>query len=152
MEDEVLITKGSTKVICAPSLNLPGDIVFSTILDCNDMITGTPFDQTDDNECLFYAASQFANPDTVCVEFCDINCICDTAYLPIQVVGDTLAIPFFDDFSSSGPYPDINYWLDDHVYVNTHFGFRRLPLALQLSMDWMLQALLMAEALALPMY
>ena len=123
-ENEFSLNEGETRVICAPSLNLPGEIVFSTILDCNDPTTGTPFDVTDDNECLFYAATQFANPDTVCVEFCDINCICDTAYLPIQVVGDTLALPFFDDFSYPGPYPDLNRWLDNQVYVNRHFGFQ----------------------------
>jgi len=123
-ENQFLLNEGETRVICAPSLNLPGEIVFSTILDCHDPATGTPYDPTDDNECLFYAASQFANPDTVCVEFCDINCICDTAYLPLQVLGDTLILPFFDDFSYAGPYPDLNRWLDNQVYVNTHFGFQ----------------------------
>ncbi len=29
------------------------------------------------------------------------------------------ALPFFDDFSYAGPYPDANYWMNDQVFVNT---------------------------------
>ena len=35
---------------------------------------------------------------------------------------DTLGIPFFDDFSKKGVYPDQSLWLDNHVYVNQNFG------------------------------
>ena len=33
-------------------------------------------------------------------------------------VNDTLSIPFIDDFSYEGPYPDENRWEDQHVYIN----------------------------------
>ena len=28
-------------------------------------------------------------------------------------------LPFFDDFSYAGPYPDASYWMDEQVFVNT---------------------------------
>ncbi len=31
---------------------------------------------------------------------------------------DTLSLPFFDDFTTSYPYPDSRFWLDSNVYVN----------------------------------
>jgi len=38
------------------------------------------------------------------------------------VVTDTLALPFFDDFSGVTPYPDARLWTNNFVYVNNHFG------------------------------
>lgn len=37
-------------------------------------------------------------------------------------VKDTLNLPFFDDFSQGGIYPDSSLWLNNHVYINRHFG------------------------------
>jgi hypothetical protein len=36
-------------------------------------------------------------------------------------VGDTIKLPFFDDFTSTLVYPDQRFWLDSNVYVNHHF-------------------------------
>ena len=33
-----------------------------------------------------------------------------------------LELPFYDDFSKKGVYPDSNKWLDDYVYVNPDYG------------------------------
>ncbi len=33
-----------------------------------------------------------------------------------------LSLPFWDDFSYKGPYPDINLWEDQNVYINTGFA------------------------------
>ena len=35
---------------------------------------------------------------------------------------DTIALPFIDDFSYNGPYPDADLWLDNSVYVNSTFA------------------------------
>lgn len=35
---------------------------------------------------------------------------------------DTLSLPFFDDFSYEGPYPDEDMWMDKKVYVNTQMA------------------------------
>ena len=36
--------------------------------------------------------------------------------------GDTLNLPFFEDFSRREGYPDPTRWADDYVYVNNGFG------------------------------
>jgi hypothetical protein len=33
-------------------------------------------------------------------------------------LNDTLSLPFFDDFTTTFPYPDNRFWLDSNVYVN----------------------------------
>lgn len=33
-------------------------------------------------------------------------------------IKDTLSLPFFDDFTTTYPYPDHRFWLDSNVYVN----------------------------------
>lgn len=38
-----------------------------------------------------------------------------------RAAGDTLKLPFFDDFSYSSLYPDPKLWLDNKVYINSHF-------------------------------
>jgi hypothetical protein len=35
---------------------------------------------------------------------------------------DTIALPFIDDFSYNGPYPDTDLWLDNSVYINSTFA------------------------------
>lgn len=38
-----------------------------------------------------------------------------------QASGDTISLPFFDDFSKPGIYPDTAYWLDKDAYINTDY-------------------------------
>jgi hypothetical protein len=35
--------------------------------------------------------------------------------------GEALRLPFIDDFSNEGPYPDATKWLDSAVYINAHY-------------------------------
>ncbi len=37
-------------------------------------------------------------------------------------VTNTLMLPFFDDFSYEGPYPDSTLWMDNQAYVNPTLG------------------------------
>jgi hypothetical protein len=37
---------------------------------------------------------------------------------------DTIDIPFFDDFTNSGPFPDRSKWTNGYVYVNNHFAVK----------------------------
>ncbi len=39
-----------------------------------------------------------------------------------RAAGDTIKLPFFDDFTVAGPYPDPIRWADNKVYVNSHFA------------------------------
>ncbi len=36
---------------------------------------------------------------------------------------DTLKLPFFDDFTNKGPYPDSKLWADSFVFINSSFGY-----------------------------
>jgi hypothetical protein len=38
------------------------------------------------------------------------------------VVDDTLALPFRDDFSKQGVYPDASLWLDSGVFINNNYS------------------------------
>lgn len=40
-----------------------------------------------------------------------------------KVAADTLILPFFDDFSHLGPFPDGQLWADSFVFINTSFGY-----------------------------
>ncbi len=67
--------------------------------------------------CIFYEANRFAGNDMVTFEICDAFCVCDTYEIPFSIAQDTIDLPFMDDFSYSGPYPN-NKWLDENVFVN----------------------------------
>jgi hypothetical protein len=38
-----------------------------------------------------------------------------------RALADTVQLPFFDDFTTTGVYPDMTYWMDSQAYVNTSF-------------------------------
>lgn len=67
--------------------------------------------------CIFYEANRFAGNDVVTFEICDAFCVCDTYEIPISITQDTIDLPFMDDFSYAGPYPN-NKWLDKNVFIN----------------------------------
>jgi hypothetical protein len=40
-----------------------------------------------------------------------------------SLIPDSIDLPFIDDFSYAGPFPDRNLWLDNKVFVNTTMAF-----------------------------
>jgi hypothetical protein len=38
-----------------------------------------------------------------------------------EAIVEPLRLPFQDDFSNAGPYPDATKWLDSTVYINAHY-------------------------------
>lgn len=40
----------------------------------------------------------------------------------VKSLNDTIALPFFDDFVSKGPYPSSKYWSNNFAYVNRTFS------------------------------
>ncbi len=40
---------------------------------------------------------------------------------------DSIDLPFMDDFSNTGPYPDVNLWLDRQVFVNATMSGNLAP-------------------------
>ncbi len=96
--------------------NLPGYFVGATLSFCHGDELGTP---TLSNNQLLYQANGFAGTDTVCVEVCDNFCVCDNFKIPITVTRESVDLPFMDDFSYDGPFPDPELWADKNTYVNT---------------------------------
>ena len=99
--------------IC-PTINLPGNFSSSQIISNNSQL-GDAFSAVD---CISYESQLFSGTDTVVFEVCDNFCVCDTFLIPFDIVGDTLSLPFMDDFSYDGPFPDKENWLDRNVFVN----------------------------------
>jgi len=99
--------------IC-PTLNLPGDFSSGQVISNNTQL-GSAYSSAD---CIFYESQLFAGADTVVFEVCDNYCVCDTYLIPFNIEGDTMSLPFMDDFSYDGPYPDKENWLDRNVFVN----------------------------------
>lgn len=113
---------------CIDSAPLAGVLRCNDILTCPDNYDGegrqtvyfTTYDQPD--ECLWYRSSGYPGTDTVCVVLCDEFNICDTFMMVVTIEGDTLSLPFFDDFSYEGPYASGDNWLDEDTYINTTLG------------------------------
>ncbi|MBK7342400.1 MAG: hypothetical protein IPJ06_04350 [Saprospiraceae bacterium] len=56
------------------------------------------------------------------------TCVVDQVIHPFRIVGDTLGIPFFDDFSYPGPWPDPTKWLDDKAFVNDRMAYQPISI------------------------
>lgn len=110
---------------CASPITLPGTLNCGKIVNCPDPYQGegeqlvyfTRYDQPD--FCVVYESSYFPGTDTVCLVYCDEFTVCDTVKVPFLIEGDTLSLPFIDDFAYQGPYPDPGRWLDQDVFVNS---------------------------------
>jgi hypothetical protein len=110
---------------CVDETLLEGELACSNIIECEDNYDGEgqqsvhPTLYTITTPCLFYGASGFPGEDLVCYEMCDEYGICDTFDVVYTILGETLQLPFFDDFSNNdGVYPTRDLWLDRDVYIN----------------------------------
>ncbi len=128
IENSITIRSGQTDTLTLSVSNLPvRKAACGTILEnCAGSYNGggqqrayfTEANQIPVNGKIAYAASRFPGLDTVCVVLCDTFAVCDTFRLPVRVTSDTLLIPFMDDFSYFGPYPNDSHWLDLEVFIN----------------------------------
>jgi len=124
MQQEVLNIEERGEYCVGPIDNLPGDIL------CNELILPAEtyggqglqiaFFRTgnDAENCFTYQSTRFPGHDTVGIVLCDEFAVCDTFLQPILIVGDTVSLPFFDDFTNEGPFPDESNWLEDLTFVN----------------------------------
>lgn len=76
------------------------------------------------DSCYRYLTSRFAGLDEVVYLANYPVCVTDTFIQPFRVTGDTIDLPFFDDFSYPGPFPDPAKWLDDRAYVNDRMAWQ----------------------------
>ena len=107
-----------------PTNRLPGEITCNNLFSAAENYGGFGlqrqyFRSGNDNEnCVIYHATRFPGLDTLAVVLCDEFTVCDTFLQPIQIVGDTVRLPFFEDFTKPGPFPQKDKWLEDLVFVN----------------------------------
>lgn len=114
---------------CVDDGLLEGEIACSEVLDCADDYDGEGFQEVRPTlfsittPCIFYRASGFPGQDLVCYEICDNFGICDTFNVTYTISGETLDLPFFEDFSTNdGVYPNRANFLDELVYINNHLA------------------------------
>ncbi len=107
-----------------PISNLPGEILCNEIIFTAENYGGQGLQnvyfrsRNADEHCFIYHSTRFAGNDTIGIILCDEFSICDTFLQPLSIVGDTLTLPFFDDFTNDGPYPSKSKWSEDLTYVN----------------------------------
>lgn len=102
---------------------LPGELKCNFFVDCPDNYEGraqrTWFTTYSAPDYQFvYESSRYAGLDSVCVGLCDEFAVCDTFHFSFRIQKDTVSLPFMDDFSYPGPFPDADHWLDIDVFVN----------------------------------
>lgn len=124
-ESPVALSAESDAILCVDPANfiLPGGIASSSISNDYDQNLSTASNGNQLDSCLFLTAKRFAGIDTICFEISNDFCITDSFKFPVRVIGDTLDLPFLDDFSYDGPFPN-NLWLDKKAYVNNHYAYQ----------------------------
>ena len=125
IEDHTTMATEDEALLCADPANidLPGGIAYSSLLDCHDPMLASISNGNQQDSCLLLTSKRFAGADTVCVLLSNEYCICDTYKFPFNVIGDTLDLPFLDDFSYDGPYPG-REWVDIHTFVNNKYSIQ----------------------------
>lgn len=123
----VNLTSGQMIVPEIAVSNLPGPVTCRAIVDCDVSYEGQDqltyfvgFSPTDST--FVYRASRYAGLDTVCLVLCDTFAVCDTFLYRYRISQDTLDLPFMDDFSYEGPFPNAVQWLDTDPFVNDHMS------------------------------
>lgn len=116
---QVILGVQQDTVVCVDTTSLEGSFACNTAYQLNPG-TGKYFIAKPD--CIFYESSRFHGTDTLTFVLCDNYTVCDTFRLPFLVRGDTIGLPFMDDFSYEGPYPDPHLWADDNVFVNNDWA------------------------------
>ncbi|MFK7810446.1 MAG: T9SS type A sorting domain-containing protein [Saprospiraceae bacterium] len=111
--------------ICIDDVQLEGEeIDISRVNPCQMDLLGEVYNGVIRDTCFVYAASRFAEVDSVCYEICDEYCICDQYTYYFNTITTPAPFPFMDDFSYDGPYPDGINWLNDNVFINATMGFQ----------------------------
>jgi hypothetical protein len=74
---------------------------------------------------LFFTGTLVSNAQLYTVPLNENTVLKDNAHLlqPVKIkkgggIIDTLDLPFIDDFSYTGPYPDCDLWVDKSTYIN----------------------------------
>jgi hypothetical protein len=123
--NSVTLNTGGTHIMPFDTSSLVGQMVCDFYTQFDAQLGKVLF--TDNNE-MVYQARRFAGPDTIVYIYCDEHSICDSVRLNLFIKGDTLGLPFYDEFSYNGPYPNPKLWLDDDAFVNYTFAYQPVGL------------------------
>ncbi|MFK7933244.1 MAG: T9SS type A sorting domain-containing protein [Saprospiraceae bacterium] len=119
--DNITLRRGEGRLIKLPLDDFPGELECSGVTTCAfDNYEGEAdfwISRAKPNE-FFYGADSYNGNDTVCFVICDNFSVCDTFINSFTITGDTLQLPFMDDFSYAGPFPDTSLWLERDAFVN----------------------------------
>ena len=124
MATEILAPEETVSVCAEPIASLPGEINCNEIFHCAEDYGGRDLQLyffesgNSDENCYRYHATRFPGTDTICVVLCDEFTVCDTFKQPFVIVGDTLSLPFYEDFSDSEVFPNKERWLEDLTFIN----------------------------------
>lgn len=123
---EINIQAGKTKRTCIDLIKLAGS--FDTLQILRPFIPSGGV-ATVQEECIVYQADPRLSriSDTLELLALDVDSFEYHFQLIVNVI-PSRALPFVDDFSYSGPYPDDELWLDDQVFVNN--GLAKDPLSI----------------------
>ncbi len=125
IEPAVSLNAETDLSLCVSPANyiLPSGITSSLILNCHNPEFVDVSNGNTKDSCALLSAQRAAGQDTVCLKISNDFCISDTYKFPFRVTGDTLGLPFMDDFSYAGPYPN-KLWLDKKTFVNNSWGYQ----------------------------
>ncbi len=117
-----LAAGGTANTEAIPGI-LPGELQCNYFVECADQYQGREqlvyfVDYSQPDYRLIYRSARYAGLDSVCIALCDEYTICDTFHFAFRIIGDTLGLPFLDDFSYQGPKTDPDKWMESEVFVN----------------------------------
>ena len=111
-----------------------GDVVEVPILRpagelfCESITTRGAYEAVERREAILlpdgplrYASSRVPGVDELQVVACGVSGVCDTTYVVIDVLAETLELPICDDFSGERGRPDPRLWLEDDVSLGDGF-------------------------------
>lgn len=73
-------------------------------------------------EGLRYNSARVPGVDELQVVACGVSGVCDTTYVTVDVLSETLELPICDDFSGAGGRPNPRLWLEDDVSVGDGYA------------------------------
>lgn len=123
-EDILLyVVQNGDVTICAESFfeGLVGSVTFEA---CSALQAGS-IDV--EEHCMTYSNNGSLELDRICARVCDTLDNCSEFALQL-IPRASIRLPFVDDFSYSGPYPDDQLWLDQDVFINNSLAERPLGL------------------------
>ena len=116
------IPSGNSKELCFNTKLINGNpIVSVNNLACGTLSWG---EMTFNGACITFQSIEvdILESDRVCIELCNEEGDCD-AYEVIVRVRTPLSIPYLEDFSEGGVYPNELRWMDNNVFVNNTLGY-----------------------------